>query len=57
MVGRHAAIIGDVVAVVAARRGIERQQPYHVNPEIDDIVEFRDQAFEVADAIAVAVAE
>ena len=49
VVRMHAAIVGDVVAVVEARRGIERQQPDRVDPEIGDVVELGEQAGEIAD--------
>src|SRR5258708_31762022 len=53
----HAAVLGDVVAIVAARRGIERQQPDRVDAELSDVVELLDQAGEIADAVVVAVEE
>lgn len=57
VVGMHAAVVGDVVAVVAARRRIERQQPHRVDAELRDVVELRDQAGEIADAVVVGVEE
>ena len=39
VVGMHAAIVGDVVAVVAPRRRVERQQPDRVHAEVGDVVE------------------
>ena len=51
------AVVGDVVAVVAQRRGIEGQQPQRGDPELLEVVELVDQAAEVADAVAVAVVE
>ena len=50
-------VVGDVVAVVAQRRGIERQQPERVDAEILQVGELFDQAAEVADAVGVAVVE
>ena len=50
-------VVGDVVAVVAQRRGIERQQPDRGDAEVLQVVELRGQAAEVADAVAVAVEE
>ena len=50
-------IVGDVVAVVAQRRRIERQQPDRVDAEILDVVELLGEAGEIADAVAVAVVE
>ena len=57
VVGMHAAIVGDVVAVVAPRRGIERQQPDRVDAELGDVVELGDQPGEIADAVVVGVEE
>ncbi len=53
----HAAIVADVVAVVEARRGIERQQPDRVHAEIGDVVELGDQAGKIADAVVVGIEE
>src|SRR6266566_8918778 len=48
-------IIGDVVAVITQRRGIEWQEPDSRNAELLEIIELFDQATEVAHPIAVAV--
>ena len=56
-IGIDLAILGNVVAVVAARRGVERQQPERGDAEILQIVELVGQAGEVADAVVVAVGE
>ena len=48
-------VIGNVVAVVAQGRGIERQQPEGGHPQFLEVVELLDQALEIADAVAVAV--
>ena len=51
-VGRmHVLVVGDVVPVVAQRRGIERQEPEGVDPEPRQVVELARQAGEVADAV------
>ena len=50
-------VVGDVVAVVAQRRGVERQQPEGRDAQVVQVVELRDEAPEVADAVVVAVAE
>ena len=50
-------VVGDVVAVVLQRRGVERQQPDRGDAEVLEVVELRGQAAEVADAVAVAVVE
>ena len=56
-IGIDAAVVGDVVAVVAAGRGIERQQPQGGDPELLQIVELLGQPDEIADAVVVAVGE
>jgi hypothetical protein len=53
----HLAVVGDVVAVVAQRRGVERQQPQRGDAELLEVVELAEQAAEVPDAVAVAVGE
>ena len=54
-IGIDVAVVGDVVAVVAAGRGIERQQPQRGDAEILQIVELLGQSGEIADAVIVAV--
>src|SRR5581483_9581440 len=49
--------VGDVVAVVAAGRGLERREPDRVDPEALDVVEAAGEAFEVAAAVAVRIHE
>ena len=56
-IGIDRAVVGDVVAVVAAGRGIERQQPQRGDAEILQIVELLGQPGEIADAVIVAVGE
>ena len=51
------AVVGDVVAVVAQRRGIEGQEPDRVDAEALDVVEPLHQAGEIADAVAVGIVE
>ena len=51
------AVIGDVVAVVAQRRGIERQQPDRRDAQLLQIVELPGQAGEIADAVVIGVEE
>ena len=53
----NGAVIGDVVAVVALRRGINRIEPEIIHAERLQIIELADDARQVADAVAVAVAE
>ena len=49
--------VGDVVPVVAQRRGVHRQDPETVDAELGQVVEPLGQSGEVADAVAVAVHE
>ncbi len=53
----HAAVVGDVVAVIAPRRGIERQQPDGVHAQIGDVVQLLDQPDEVTNAVIVGIVE
>ena len=53
----HRVEIGDVVAAVAQRRGVERQQPDAVDAEPLQVVELLREPAEVARAVAVAVEE
>ena len=50
-------VVGDVVAVIAQRRGEEWQKPDAGNAEVLQIVEPREQAGKIADAVAVRVGE
>ena len=50
-------VVGDIVAVVFERRGIDGQQPDAVDPQVFDVVEFSDQAAQVAAPVGVAIAE
>ena len=56
-IGIDVAVVGNVVAVVAPRRWIERQQPQRGDAEILEIVQLAGQAGEIADAVVVAVGE
>jgi hypothetical protein len=51
------AIIGDVVTAVRHRRAIERGDPDRIDPERGDVIEARQQAREIADAVSVAIAK
>src|SRR5450759_1771498 len=53
----HTVVVRDIVAVVQARRRIERQEPKARHSECLKIVEAAGQADEVADPVAVAVRE
>ena len=57
VVRMHRHVFGDVVAVVAARAGVERQQPDRVHAQFGDVVELGNQAGEIADAIVIGVEE
>ena len=57
VVGTDVAIFGDVVAVVLAGRGIERQQPDGVDAEARHVIELGVKARQVADAVVVGVEE
>src|SRR6185312_13850956 len=48
-------VVGDVVAVIAAGRGIERQQPERGDAEVLEITQLLGQTCEIADAVIVAV--
>ena len=50
-------VIGDVVAVVAQWRGVERQQPQGSDPEILQIIELAAQALEIADPVVIGIKE
>ena len=49
--------VGDVVAVVAVRRGVERHQPQAADPEPGEVVDALGEPGEVAAAVAVVVVE
>src|SRR5947199_784108 len=57
VVGVDAEEVGDVVAAVAERRAVHRQQPDAVDAEPLEEVELLDQAAKVAAAVVVAVEE
>ncbi len=50
-------IVGDVVAIVAQRRRVERQQPHCGDAEVLQVSEPRREAREVADPVSIAVLE
>ena len=54
-IGIDRAVVGDVVAVVAAGRWIERQQPQRGDAELLEIGQLLGQSGEIADAVMVAV--
>ena len=50
-------VVGDVVAPVEVRGGVDRRQPYAIDPEPSQVIEMLDDPPEVADAVAVRVRE
>ena len=57
VVRMHVPVIGNVVAIIALRRWVERQQPDGVDAQFLNVIEFLDQPREIADAIAVGIVE
>jgi hypothetical protein len=55
--GVDAEVVGDVVTVVLARRGVEGEKPDGSDAQIDKVVHGIDDALKIADAVAVAIAE
>ncbi len=55
--GVDALVIGNVVAVVFPRRGVEGQQPDGVDPQVLQVIELAGQAAEITDAVLVGVAK
>jgi hypothetical protein len=50
-------VIADIIAIVIIRGRIDGIEPDHVDAEAFDIVEFGDDAFEIADTVAIIVFE
>ncbi len=57
VVGVDGEEIGDVIAPVAQRRGVHREQPETVDPEPLEVLELLGEPAQVARAVAVAVVE
>ena len=57
VLGKDGEEVADVVAAVAQRRLVERQQPQAVDPEPLQVVELGDNARQVAGAVVVGVVE
>ena len=53
----HVLIVGNVIAVILERRGIEGHQPDGVDAQVADVLQLGGQAFEVADAIVIGIEE
>src|SRR5439155_23878806 len=50
-------VVGDVIAIVAARARIERQKPKRGDAELLKVIEPRGEAGEIADAVVIAIGE
>jgi hypothetical protein len=57
VVGMHATVVGNVIAVVAPWRRVERQQPDRVHAQAGDVVQLHDQAGDVAHPVVIRVEE
>ena len=57
VIGADLAIFADVIAIVAARAGVEGQQPDRGDAEFGDIIQLRHQPGEIADAIIIGIEE
>ena len=57
VVGVDAPVVGDVVAVVATGRRVERQDPDRGDAQVDEVIQLLDEPPEVADAVPVRIAE
>jgi hypothetical protein len=57
VLGQHGHEVGDVVAAVAQRRGVDRQQPDAVDAEPFQVIQPGDQAAQIAGAVAGGVLE
>src|SRR6266849_2158187 len=53
----HCAVICDVVAIVAQRRGEERHEPYRADPQFLEVIELLLKPLKISDSIPVAVVE
>src|SRR4051794_36951525 len=53
----NAVEVGDVIAVVAKRGGIHRQEPNAVDPELFDVVELLSHPAKIALAVSIGVVE
>lgn len=53
VVAMDAPVLGDVIAVVAAWRGIERQQPDGIDAQVGNVVEFGDQTGKITDSVVI----
>ena len=56
-IGVNVFVVGYIVAVVCVWRGVQRREPYAVNVQRGNVIELRQNTPQVANAVAVAVAE
>ena len=47
--------VGNVIAAIAQRRSVHRQQPETINAEVADVTELFDQAGKITDAVGVGI--
>ena len=57
VIGMNAAVIGDIVAVVGVGRRVKRRKPNAVDIQRGDVIELTVHAPQIADTVAVTVAE
>src|SRR6266568_8418859 len=50
-------IVGDVVTKVRHRRGVDRRNPERIDAKVDEMIEPRLNAFQIADAVAIRILE
>ena len=46
-------IVGNVIALIRERRAVDRGEPDDIDTELLEIVQFADNALQIADAVAV----
>ena len=50
-------VVGHIIAVVALGRGEERRQPEIVNAQVGEVVQFRGDALQIAEAVTIRIHE
>ena len=55
VVRMYAAVVRNIIAIIAQGRRIERQQPQRRHAEILEVVEFLEESFKIANAVAIAI--
>ena len=48
-------VVGNVIAIVAPWRGIERQQPEGVDPQLGNVIELADQPRKIANSVIIGI--